>query len=117
MWPFPTKPKLPVTVKVIGVDRQKLRLHQFRSDPKLAGAAQAVLTGDFMRVMLDVLENEAPAKVSFSPQATIEQRALHQARIEGYYLCLANLGALAVATDLPENPEPKFEPEEIHSDL
>lgn len=109
---FWRKSKPTTQIKVLGVERSQLRLGMLRGDPKLSHAAAAVLSNDFTKIMLDVMENESPARIAFSPHATLGERALHQAKIEGYHLALATLRSMGSGTDSPEAPVAEFEPEE-----
>lgn len=93
MWPF--KPKQPVQIKVINREVSKLRLHEFRSDPNLCKGVAEALRGGYMRVAVDVLNNEHPGNSVLHTNTSLEVRACHQARCEGYTQAIANLEAMA----------------------
>lgn len=114
MWPFKTsKPKqVRVEIRVLGRDISKLTLSDWRSDEKLVSGAGAALSGDFVKLMMEVLRNEHPAFQVMHPQYSLEARALQQARAEGYTLCLSNLEAMGRKAANVVQLEPTFEPEE-----
>lgn len=109
LWPFK---KPPVELKVITRPSTDLRLADWQATSKLVSSAQQVLAGDFARLMVCVLHNESPANWVLNTNATIEERGTHQARIEGYLMCLANLQAMARLQSPKQELEPSFEPEE-----
>lgn len=105
--------KRPQALKIQVVHREstKLMLHEFRADTTLIKGAHAVLTSDFTKLMLQVLQNEHPVGIVFNPSASLEARALHQAKCEGYGMAIANLLAMGVEQKLPQSLEPTFEEE------
>lgn len=100
-------------VRVITRDRVKLRLHEWRSDPALTKAAGVILNNSDARLMLDVLNNEHPAHFVLAPGTSVDDRAVYQARCEGYTMALANLEAMAMHQEAQKELEPTFEREEI----
>ncbi len=75
--------------------RLGVTLETWRKNETLVKDSEALLGGDLARAMLDVLALESPHNLHLSG-ADIPARALHQARIEGYNLCLNNLESFAV---------------------
>lgn len=92
LWPF--KKRRPVQIQVIPRELVKLRLHEWQSDPGMCGAAGKVLTDPTALIMLQVLHNSSPAFWFLKEDCGLDSRALHQARIEGYNLAIANLEAM-----------------------
>lgn len=91
----------------------RLRLAEYRSQENLVKTAQKFLIDPEFQPMLDVLRNEAPSKWMLRDEATTEDRAVLQAKIEGYELAIANLEAMGVFRTMKEAPEPTYEqPEE-----
>lgn len=91
------KPPAPVSVRVITRDVTRLRMAEWRADPKLCAALASALNSDHMKLAVQVLHNENVAGYVLNPVGTaMEDRAMQQARIEGYTMALRNLEALAV---------------------
>jgi hypothetical protein len=114
-WPFRKQapvPKVETQIKVIHRKATELRLHEWRQDSRLVGAARALLTGDHMKIMLDVLRNEHPGNTVFTSTVDLQTRAAHQAKCEGYTICLANLEAMADFKEPEQTVEPTFQPEQ-----
>ena len=65
----------------------------WRKSEELVTKAGDLLRSDLGRSILDVLSYESPHNLHL-PGADLPARALHQARIEGYNLCLNNLESL-----------------------
>lgn len=99
-------------VEVVKRDPLKLRLHDWQSDEKLVQGAAQVLSGDYMRMMMDVLRNEHPAFIVLNPDVRLDARAAFQMRCEGYTMALANLEALGLFKRPAEVLESSFEPEQ-----
>lgn len=110
LWPFK---KQSVELKVITRPSSDLRLSDWQASAKLVGSAQQVLSGDFARLMVCVLQNESPANWVMHGEATVDQRAMQQARVEGYIMALTNLQALTKFQEPKKDLEPSFEPEEM----
>jgi len=87
------KPKTEVKVVLLNREPTTLRLNEWQSDKALVGMAQKLFTNPDWRLMLQVLENEHPGGNVFL-DATIDMRAVHQGRCEGYSMALANVRAM-----------------------
>lgn len=109
-WPWKKQP-IETRIEVIRRDRCKLTLDDWRSNESLVNGAAVALTGEYMELMLDVLRNSHPAYQVFNPLSSVEVRAAHQAKCEGYTLALANLEAMGRPLDFPQTLEPTFESE------
>ncbi len=105
-----------VTVKVIQRQATKLRLHEWRADLSLCNQASKLMNVPEMQLMVSVLHNEHPAFVVIDPGTSLQDRAVYQARCEGYTLALANLEALARHQKMVDAPEADFAPEETIRD-
>jgi hypothetical protein len=99
-------------VKVITRDRTNLSLDEWRSDQALCNAAGKALLNPNIQAMLDVLRNSHPAYFVHTGSISMEDRAVLQARSEGYTLALSNLEALAIHRKPPTEVEATFEPEQ-----
>jgi hypothetical protein len=109
-WPWKEKV---VKVKVLPREATKLRLFEWQADQELTNQAARVLRDGTVQLMVAVLHNEHPAFV-YSDVGSLEDRAILQARSEGYTLALANLEALGQFQKLKNTPESSFEPEELN---
>ena len=79
---------------------------------ELVSLADTMWKNEDFRLMLQVVQNESPSNFAIL-SGGLEERALHQSRIEGYNLALANLKALRVSADKIETLETTYEPEEL----
>jgi len=102
-----------VTVKVIQRQATKLRLSEWRADMALCNRASKLMETPDMQLAISVLNNEHPAFVVIDPGTSLQDRAVYQARCEGYTLALANLEALARHQKITEMPEADFATEEV----
>jgi hypothetical protein len=100
--------KKKVKVQVLHRDETKLRLVDWQSDQQLCATASKVLSDPNLQLMLSVLKNEHPSKYILKFPATIDDRAIHQARAEGYEMFMANLEALAICKVVEPAPEATF---------
>src|SRR3974390_359860 len=91
-------------VKVIVIRREpsELRVAEWRASVTLCGTARNMLANGDFRLMLQTVENDNPANYALRTDVTIEERAIHQARCEGYLAALSNLRSLAVHEPPPE---------------
>lgn len=89
----PIRKATPVEVRVIHRDPCQLTLDQWRADPRFISIAKKFLDNPEFRLMMDVLRTEHLASYCMT-SANIEQRAVAQARGEGYTMCLNNIEAL-----------------------
>lgn len=101
-----------VTVKVIHRQATKLRLAEWMADKSLCNRASKLLDNPDVQLMVSVLHNEHPAFIVIDPGTSLQDRAVYQARCEGYTLALANLEALARHQKMTNIPESEFAPEE-----
>lgn len=112
-WFFKTHKAHAVTVQVIQRQATKLRLSEWMADKALCNKASKLLDNPDVQLMISVLHNEHPAFVVIDPGTSLQDRAVYQARCEGYTLALANLEALARHQRMLEAPEAEFAPEEV----
>jgi hypothetical protein len=89
----------------------EIRLARWQANDKLVGEARIRLGDSFGAMLRDVLRAESPSTWVKTPNATTEERAAHQAQIEGYHFCLNTLEALMVHRPAPEPIEETWEPE------
>jgi hypothetical protein len=103
------KPK----TKVVLIHREACRLtiDEWRSDPSMTKVAYATLNSPECRAMFDVVKNCGPHNLAL-PTVPIEERAIWQARIEGYQLCLNTIESLSTLNQPTEKIEPTYEPPE-----
>lgn len=103
-----------VETRVVVLERAatKMRLQEWMADQTMTNNARKVLDNPTMQLMVSVLHTEHPAFVVIDPGTNLQDRAVHQARCEGYTLALANLEALARHQKMTYLPEPDFLPEE-----
>lgn len=102
-----------VTVKVITRQATKLRLSEWRADKALCVRASKLMDDSTVQLMVSVLHNEHPAFVVIDPRTPLDDRAIFQARCEGYTMALANLEAMASHQPTKDVLEPEFAPEEV----
>lgn len=98
------------TVKIDLIPSPSLTLAKWLKEENLIASAATILKHPDMRAMLDVLRNEHPAIKGIALGTPIDQRAIFQARGEGYQLCLNNLMALG------EKPTKKQEIQETYAE-
>ena len=112
-WPFHKSKPVAVAVRIISRQATKLRLSEWRADPSLCNQASKFMADPSFQLAVSVLHNEHPAFVVIDLGTSLQDRAVYQARCEGYTLALANLEALSVHQKLHDAPEAEFAPEEI----
>lgn len=95
------KPVVIPEVRVVQREVSHLRLSEWRSAPNLTGEARKVMDHPFFKLMVDVLMNEHPG-CCVMIDGDKDQRAIQQARAEGYTICLSNLRALALHAEPPK---------------
>ena len=105
------KRKHSVKVALISREPFKLTLNEWRADETMANAAQKVLNGATVRLILQVLYNSSPAWEVLQG-ADIVTRAVQQARIEGYTMALANMEAMGIHQKIADPIEATWEPED-----
>lgn len=89
----------------------EISLAQWRTSPDLINAAKKLWRDETFQMMLDVTRLESPANLPLSDTSTTDERAAHQAKIQGYNLFYAILHALTVPINLTEPLAETFEPE------
>jgi hypothetical protein len=99
-------------VEILKRDASKLRLSEFQADEALTSKAGVALADQYVSLMMQVARNESPALYCLRIDATVEERAAYQSKIEGYNMALANLEAMAVHRKFVQTGEPTFESEE-----
>jgi hypothetical protein len=99
-----------VRIQIVTRDPLRLTMEEWRSQPDLVKLAKGVIVQPEVRQMLDVLRTSHLA--TYTGVGTLEQRALHLSRCEGYNLALANFEALAMFEKPKEELEATFEPQE-----
>lgn len=106
---------MPPTEKTVIVVQHRqpvtLTMAEWRQQPHLVAAARKALNSQDFQAMVEVLRNEHFANYMMG-SGTIEERAVVQARGEGYSACLNNLAQLAVPFTGEKILEPTFEPAE-----
>lgn len=109
------KPKLPASVQIKVIERaqERLRLHEFRADERLTSGMAITLNSQPMTLAADVLRTEHPAYQVMQPDAAEHVRAAHQAKCEGYTLCLANLLSMGTHQKIAPELVPDFAAEEL----
>lgn len=91
MIPLPTPPpELPLKVQI--VSSHTLTLIQWRKQEKLVTDAMTLARNMTFQMMIQVLQNEHPSRNGFASVGTSrDDRAAHQAKIEGYEACINKL--------------------------
>ena len=85
-------------------------MHEWRQDKEHVIAARKFLADPNFLVIVDVLKNEAPGNWTLdASRCSIEERAVMQARNEGYCMCLSNLESLGIYEQAKQPLEPTFE--------
>lgn len=97
-------------IEVVRRDHSKLRLSEWQQDPGLCAMAAKTLMDPNLQLMFDVVMNEHPLKHVLPLGASLDDRAVHQARAEGYEMALATFERLGINLTPAPIPEPVFEP-------
>lgn len=88
-------------IQIVKREASRFRLHDWKSNTSLVNLARKTLDNNDFRIMMDVVRNEHPLnQVTF--EATVEDRAIVQARCEGYMLALNNLESLGTFEQIRE---------------
>jgi hypothetical protein len=108
-----TEPKIDYQTKVQVIERTPfdLRLSEWRADRTLCASARNLFGERDFYTILQVIANEHPANLVHADAIPIEQRAIIQARAEGYTLALSNLASMAHYSPMSQPLEATFEPE------
>lgn len=100
----------PVVFRATGLEVTE---QQWRATPTLVSGAMAI-TNDIRWVqMLECLRGCAPENYALSPAATLQDRAVLQAKIEGWKDCLATIKRLATPPEQPVYVEATFAKENL----
>ena len=109
-----------VRYEVIRRDVTRLRANEWRTSDTCIGIAQKFLRDPEFWLMLDCVRNDHPDKIFFLKEVSLEERALQQARIEGYMMCLNTLESLGTpmrqVADVRatyESPDADMRPEDL----
>jgi hypothetical protein len=105
--------KKPVQLQIVRQHESKLRLAEWRNDPRLCSMAAKILADPNLQLMLSVMKNEHPARTALPYGVSLDDRAVLQARCEGYEMFLSTLESLAVNIAAVPMPEAAFEPEVV----
>ena len=89
----------------------RLRAFEWRSEQSLVTQAREIFNNPQFQAMLDVVKNESPHNFAYGG-VTLDERAVIQARIEGYQLCINNLESLGSFQKPKEEIEPTYEGQE-----
>src|SRR6185436_13410382 len=81
-------------LSIVRRQSSNLRLQEWQSSPELVAKGQELLQNPIMQIVLDVMANESPVHLEFAESVTIEHRAMQQAKVEGYHLCLTNIKSI-----------------------
>lgn len=100
-------------IVIVRRDPCDLRMEEWKTQPALVKMARTIISSPDFRAMLDVLRTEHFLNYECRLGATIEDRAVMQARGEGYNACLANLMELGELRKIPDTLEPTFEEPEV----
>lgn len=92
-----------------------MTLGEWCQDKSLCTQSQNVLTSPIVRQMIQVLHNSHPAFQVFNTGGKIDtnDRAMHQAKCEGYTNCLADFESMGHYASPTESVEAAFDAEEI----
>ena len=78
----------------------------------LCAQAAGVLSSPMVRQMVQVLHNSHPA-FQVMVRGDVNERAMQQARVEGYTMCLADFESMGASQIVNEPVESGFEAEEF----
>lgn len=99
----------PIRVQI--VPSSKITLDQWRKDTRLVASAKELTRNEVFRMMASVLENSHVRFVALPiVGASQDDRAAHQARSEGYQICLNNLEAMSKDWKTGQMPPETFRP-------
>lgn len=111
-WKFWQKPTV-TKVELVRIRTNTIRLAKWRQVSTLVAESARLAKDPHYMAQLDVLRTENPANLHLPALGTSpDDRAAHQAKIEGYNLCLNNLEAFAMLHKPKEALIETFEPPE-----
>ena len=73
-----------------------MSLHDYRLNPTLTGEAASLQSLPAFQLMMDVLRNEHPGYIVMDISCAEHERAIMQARCEGYTMALSNIESMPV---------------------
>jgi hypothetical protein len=109
--PLP-QPKPRPAIRIIERELGSLTLDEWRQDGALCIQAASVLQAPIVRQMLQVLHNSHPA-FQVMLRGDANERAMQQARCEGYTMCLADIESMGQGQPQNQPVEADFVSEEI----
>jgi hypothetical protein len=95
---------------IVKRDITRLKPDEWRTNPTLVRLAKKFLDDPQFWMLLDCVRNEHPNKLAFFQSVPLEERALHQARIEGFMMCLNTIEALGTPQREREELQATYEP-------
>lgn len=112
--------KRPVRYEIIRRDVTRIKPDEWRTSETCLGIAQKFLRDPEFWLLLDCVRNEHPDKIFFLKEVPLEERALQQARIEGFMMCLNTLESLGTPMRQVdqlratyESPDAEMRPEDL----
>lgn len=98
-------------IRVQVVSSHTLTLMQWRKQEKLVTDAMALARNSTFQMMLQVLHNDHPSRNGFASVGTsMEDRAAHEAKIEGYEACLNKIKEMSQPWAISKPIMATFEP-------
>jgi hypothetical protein len=100
--------------KIIPIERavNRLTIDEWRADRAYVASAAGILRDPRVQQMLDTCANSSPSFDVLPLNTPLQDRAVLQARQEGYVLALANFAALGQEQALHQSIQSTFSPEE-----
>jgi hypothetical protein len=96
-------------IKIIPLNQHHVTVWMWKSDKDMVtAAAKELRDNQVLRYMIDTVRNSSPVN-DVMLDASVEARAIKQAQIEGYHLCLNNLESMGIFEKPEEILEPTFE--------
>lgn len=97
-----------IRLQIISRDPFRVTMDEWRKSEECCRAAQLALANPTIRQMADILRTSHLANWALPPETSIEHRAIHAAKCEGYGLALNDFEALAVFVKPSEQIEATF---------
>lgn len=98
-------------IKVQLVSSHTLKLEQWRKQEKLVTDAITLSRNPTFQMMLQVLNNDHPSRNGFPSIGTSpDDRAAHQAKIEGYEACINKIKEMSLPWAISKPPVASFQP-------
>ncbi len=93
---FSRKSKPQVRLQIVQRDVFRVSMQDWRKSEECCRAAQLALANPTIRQMTDILRTAHLGNWALAPNTSIEARAIHAAKCEGYGLALNDFEALAI---------------------